>query len=169
MLVAVPPPQRRRRKKSQKRTQLWRHPGGLGARGGEERGAAGPPPGWRRGSGGAGWRATFIFRFVIRGIVKRQSFYWFVILLVFFNTCCVAVEHYDQPEWLSDFLEIAEYIFLGLFLTEMFVRMYALGPRIYFESSFNRWLQDEPDHAPHRFDCVVICASVFEMVYTCLR
>ena len=77
-------------------------------------------------------------RFVIRGIVKRQSFYWFVIILVFLNTCCVAVEHYDQPEWLSEFLEIAEYVFLCLFLTEMFVRMYALGPRIYFESSFNR-------------------------------
>ena len=78
-------------------------------------------------------------RFVIRGFVKQQWFYWFVILLVFFNTCCVAVEHYNQPEWLSEFLEIAEYVFLGLFLTEMFVRMYALGPRIYFESSFNRW------------------------------
>lgn len=76
---------------------------------------------------------------MIRGVVKQQWFYWFVILLVFFNTCCVAVEHYNQPEWLSEFLEIAEYVFLGLFLTEMFVRMYALGPRIYFESSFNRW------------------------------
>ena len=75
---------------------------------------------------------------MIRGVVKRQSFYWFVIILVFFNTCCVAVEHYDQPDWLSEFLEIAEYVFLCLFLTEMFVRMYALGPRIYFESSFNR-------------------------------
>ena len=30
------------------------------------------------------------------------------------------------------------YVFLCLFLTEMLVRMYALGPRIYFESSFNR-------------------------------
>ena len=35
--------------------------------------------------------------------------------------------------------EVAEYVFLCLFLTEMFVRIYALGPRIYFESSFNRW------------------------------
>ena len=41
-------------------------------------------------------------------MVKQQSFYWAVILLVFFNTCCVAVEHYDQPDWLSEFLEIAE-------------------------------------------------------------
>ena len=51
---------------------------------------------------------TVRFRYVIRGVVKQQSFYWAVILLVFFNTCCVAVEHYDQPDWLSEFLEIAE-------------------------------------------------------------
>jgi len=117
----------------------------------------------KKGSGrqGGGWRTFWQverrIRFVIRGVVKQQWFYWFVILLVFLNTCCVAVEHYNQPDWLSEFLEIAEYIFLCLFLTEMFVRMYALGPRIYFESSFNR------------FDCAVICASVFEMVYTSLR
>ena len=43
-------------------------------------------------------------RYVIRNIVKQQWFYWFVILLVFFNTCCVAVEHYNQPEWLTQFL-----------------------------------------------------------------
>ncbi len=50
--------------------------------------------------------------------------------------------------------DYAEFVFLGLFLTEMIVRMYALGPRIYFESSFNR------------FDCIVIIASIFEVLYT---
>ena len=46
----------------------------------------------------------FSLRFVIRNVVKQQWFYWFVILLVFFNTCCVAVEHYNQPNWLTQFL-----------------------------------------------------------------
>ena len=36
--------------------------------------------------------------------MKHQVFFWFVILLVFFNTLCVAVEHYNQPVWLSEFL-----------------------------------------------------------------
>ena len=44
------------------------------------------------------------YRFFIRSTVKQQWFYWFVILLVFFNTVCVAVEHYHQPQWLTDFL-----------------------------------------------------------------
>ncbi|KAJ9592911.1 hypothetical protein L9F63_015416, partial [Diploptera punctata] len=100
------------------------------------------------------WRAEKRLRFWIRHTVKTQGFYWFVIVLVFFNTMCTAVEHYGQPEWLTNFLYIAEFVFLGLFMMEMFIKMYALGPRIYFESSFNR------------FDCVVICGSIFEVIWT---
>lgn len=50
------------------------------------------------------WRAEKRFRYCIRHTVKTQWFYWFVIVLVFLNTICVAVEHYGQPPWLSDFL-----------------------------------------------------------------
>jgi hypothetical protein len=45
-----------------------------------------------------------IYRFWIRHTVKTQGFYWFVIVLVFFNTVCTAVEHYGQPVWLTKFL-----------------------------------------------------------------
>ncbi|KAG5672200.1 hypothetical protein PVAND_002347 [Polypedilum vanderplanki] len=100
------------------------------------------------------WRAEKRFRFWIRHTVKTQWFYWFVIVLVFFNTITVAAEHYGQPKFLSDFLFWTEYVFLCLFMTEMFIKMYALGPRIYFESSFNR------------FDCVVICGSIFEVIWS---
>ncbi|XP_076674539.1 calcium voltage-gated channel subunit cacophony isoform X11 [Andrena cerasifolii] len=100
------------------------------------------------------WLAEKRFRFWIRNSVKSQKFYWFVIVLVFFNTVCVAVEHYGQPQWLTDFLYFAEFVFLALFMLEMFVKMYALGPRTYFESSFNR------------FDCVVISGSIFEVIWS---
>lgn len=50
------------------------------------------------------WRAEKRFRFWIRHTVKTQWFYWFVIVLVFLNTVCVAVEHYGQPWWLTKFL-----------------------------------------------------------------
>nr|XP_014290084.1 voltage-dependent calcium channel type A subunit alpha-1 isoform X17 [Halyomorpha halys] len=103
------------------------------------------------------WRAEKGFRFWIRHIVKAQWFYWFVIVLVFFNTVCVAVEHYGQPDYLEKFLFYAEYVFLGLFMMEMLIKMYALGPRIYFESAFNR------------FDCIVICASIFEVVWSAVK
>lgn len=56
---------------------------------------------------------------------------------------------YDQTCF-SKILDYAEYGFLGLFIFEMLIKVYALGPRIYFESSFNR------------FDSVVISGSIFE-------
>lgn len=59
-----------------------------------------------KGQGGCArfWRAEKRFRFAIRHMVKTQWFYWSVIVLVFFNTVCVAVEYHGQPEWLSLFL-----------------------------------------------------------------
>lgn len=45
-----------------------------------------------------------ISRFAVRRLVKTQAFYWIVIVLVFLNTVCVAVEHYGQPQWLTSFL-----------------------------------------------------------------
>ncbi|KAG8192014.1 hypothetical protein JTE90_001744 [Oedothorax gibbosus] len=103
------------------------------------------------------WRVEKRVRFSIRHAVKTQAFYWFVIVLVFLNTICVAANHYGQPDWLTDFLYYAEFVFLGLFICEMFIKVYALGPRLYFESAFNR------------FDCVVICGSIFEVIWSSYR
>uniref|UniRef100_A0A3B3CKV4 Voltage-dependent P/Q-type calcium channel subunit alpha-1A n=1 Tax=Oryzias melastigma TaxID=30732 RepID=A0A3B3CKV4_ORYME len=96
-------------------------------------------------------------RFFIRKMVKTQAFYWTVLCLVGLNTICVAVVHYDQPELLSDFLFYAEFIFLGLFMTEMLIKMYGLGIQPYFHSSFNC------------FDCVVIVGSIFEVVWATIK
>lgn len=35
------------------------------------------------------------------------------------------------------YTDLAEFVFLGLFLIEMSLKMYGLGPRTYFHSSFN--------------------------------
>lgn len=90
----------------------------------------------------------------IRKAIKSQPFYWCVIVLVFLNTSCVAVEHYGQPPWLTEFLFYAEYVFLVLFILEMCLKMYALGVRVYFESSFNK------------FDFFVVMGSIFEVVWS---
>jgi len=103
------------------------------------------------------WRAEKRFRFWIRHMVKAQWFYWFVIVLVFFNTVFVAIEHHKQPEYITNFVFYSEYVFLMLFMAEMFIKMYALGIRIYFDSAFNR------------FDCVVIMGSIFEVVWSAVK
>uniref|UniRef100_A0A665TW39 Calcium channel, voltage-dependent, R type, alpha 1E subunit a n=1 Tax=Echeneis naucrates TaxID=173247 RepID=A0A665TW39_ECHNA len=82
-------------------------------------------------------RKERLLRISIRRVVKTHTFYWTVLSLVALNTLCVAIVHHNQPVWLSNFLYYAEFLFLGLFLTEMFLKMYSLGPRLYFHSSFN--------------------------------
>ncbi|KAM6957182.1 LOW QUALITY PROTEIN: voltage-dependent P/Q-type calcium channel subunit alpha-1A [Aplochiton taeniatus] len=96
-------------------------------------------------------------RFFIRHIVKTQAFYWTVLCLVGLNTLCVAVVHYDQPDPLSDFLYFAEFIFLGIFMSEMCIKMYGLGKQAYLNSSFNC------------FDCIVICGSIFEVLWSIIQ
>uniref|UniRef100_I3JBE0 Voltage-dependent N-type calcium channel subunit alpha n=1 Tax=Oreochromis niloticus TaxID=8128 RepID=I3JBE0_ORENI len=96
-------------------------------------------------------------RFTIRRLVKSQSFYWTVLCLVGLNTLCVAIVHYDQPEWLTYALYLAEFVFLGLFLVEMSMKMYGLGPQNYFHSSFNC------------FDFGVIIGSIFEVVWAAMK
>ncbi|XP_062867334.1 voltage-dependent N-type calcium channel subunit alpha-1B [Trichomycterus rosablanca] len=95
-------------------------------------------------------------RFFIRRMVKAQSFYWIVLCIVGLNTLCVAMVHYNQPEWLSHALYLAEFVFLGLFLSEMTLKMYGLGPRNYFHSSFNC------------FDFGVIVGSIFEVIWAAI-
>lgn len=60
---------------------------------------------------GSFWMAEKRFRYWVRHIVKTQIFYWSVIVLVFFNSVTVAAEHYDQPQYLTDFL--CTYFFLS--------------------------------------------------------
>uniref|UniRef100_A0A673YEU5 Calcium voltage-gated channel subunit alpha1 E n=1 Tax=Salmo trutta TaxID=8032 RepID=A0A673YEU5_SALTR len=102
-------------------------------------------------------RKERLLRISIRRMVKTHIFYWTVLGLVALNTFCVAIVHHNQPHWLSVFLYYAEFLFLGLFLTEMCLKMYSLGPRLYFHSAFNR------------FDCWVIVGSIFEVMWGFFR
>uniref|UniRef100_A0A672T8M0 Voltage-dependent P/Q-type calcium channel subunit alpha-1A n=1 Tax=Sinocyclocheilus grahami TaxID=75366 RepID=A0A672T8M0_SINGR len=54
-------------------------------------------------------------------------------------------------------LDFAEFIFLGIFMSEMFIKMYGLGTRPYLHSSFNC------------FDCIVICGSIFEVLWSMIQ
>jgi len=89
-----------------------------------------------------------------RRAVKSQAMFWFIIILVFLNTCVLATEHYRQPEWLDHFQEITNLFFVVLFTVEMFLKMYALGFQGYFVSLFNR------------FDFFVVLSSLLELILT---
>jgi voltage-dependent calcium channel L type alpha-1D len=87
-----------------------------------------------------------------RYICKSQFMFWFIITLVFLNTCVLATEHHNQPEWLDDFQEYTNLFFVVLFTIEMLVKMYALGFSGYLVSLFNR------------FDFFVVVSSILEFL-----
>lgn len=70
------------------------------------------------------------------------------------STDIVPVE-YMQLLILLCFVSVyTEYVFLALFMSETCIKIYAIGPSKYFESSFNR------------FDCIVIFGSLFEIIWS---
>ena len=97
--------------------------------------------------------------------------FWFIILLVFLNTCVLGTEHYRQPMWLNHFQvadqseiifelnwsnlqDLTNLFFVVLFTCEMILKMYALGLQGYFVSLFNR------------FDFFVVNTSLLELILT---
>ena len=87
-----------------------------------------------------------------KAMVKSQTFYWIVMCLVFCNTLICASEHLGQSEWLSNIQDTGEVVLLTLFTLEMLIKMYALTLDRYFKLLFNR------------FDCLVVCGGIIEMV-----
>ncbi|KAI8511102.1 Voltage-dependent L-type calcium channel subunit alpha-1D, partial [Branchiostoma belcheri] len=111
------------------------------------------PSGWARHK--RRWRRTNrLIRRQLRAAVKTTVFYWFVIVMVFLNTCTLASEHYRQPPWLEEVQKISNLFFVSLFSLEMVVKMYALGWQAYQVSLFNR------------FDCFVVISSIIEIILT---
>uniref|UniRef100_A0A1I8I3D7 Voltage-dependent L-type calcium channel subunit alpha n=1 Tax=Macrostomum lignano TaxID=282301 RepID=A0A1I8I3D7_9PLAT len=89
-----------------------------------------------------------------RRCVKSQAAYWIIILLVFLNTGVLASQFYNQPLWLEDFQNKANYVFVALFTFEMLLKMYSLGVRTYYSFLFNK------------FDFFVVVASISELLLT---
>jgi len=40
-------------------------------------------------------------------------------LFIMLNSLLLAIEHYNQPKWLKDFSDIANYVFTVIFFLEM--------------------------------------------------
>ncbi|KAM9785467.1 dihydropyridine-sensitive L-type skeletal muscle calcium channel subunit alpha-1-like [Neosynchiropus ocellatus] len=96
------------------------------------------------------WNRFFRMKCLV--YVKSHGFYWLVMVLVLLNTLTIATEYHHQPASLTSLQDVASRVLLVLFVVEMFVKMYALGPRAYFMSLFNR------------FDFFVVLCGILEMI-----
>ncbi|CAB4001908.1 voltage-dependent N-type calcium channel subunit alpha-1B-like isoform X1, partial [Paramuricea clavata] len=93
-----------------------------------------------------------LMRIRVRRLVKHEGFFWAVVIIVLLNTISLATEHYNQQEWMTEFQDKAEIMFLSIFVMEMLLKIYGLGPSTYFRSTFNT------------FDFVVIIFGLFELI-----
>uniref|UniRef100_A0A8C5CGB3 Voltage-dependent L-type calcium channel subunit alpha n=1 Tax=Gadus morhua TaxID=8049 RepID=A0A8C5CGB3_GADMO len=84
--------------------------------------------------------------------IKTREFYWAVMIMVSVNTLAIATEHHHQPYSLTILQDIISRLLLLMFALEMMVKMYALGPRMYFMSVFNR------------FDFFVVVCGIVEII-----
>ncbi|CAH8477757.1 unnamed protein product [Schistosoma bovis] len=91
-------------------------------------------------------------RAVIAFINSRQCFA-LVIILVFLNTVVLTTEHHNQPEWLDEFQDFANVVFVMLFTMEMLIKMGASGFSDYISKLFNR------------FDFFVVIFSILELIF----
>uniref|UniRef100_A0A3Q0KD42 Voltage-dependent L-type calcium channel subunit alpha n=1 Tax=Schistosoma mansoni TaxID=6183 RepID=A0A3Q0KD42_SCHMA len=91
-------------------------------------------------------------RAVIAFINSRQCFA-LVIILVFLNTVVLTTEHHNQPEWLDEFQDFANVVFVTLFTMEMVIKMGASGFSDYISKLFNR------------FDFFVVIFSILELLF----
>ena len=65
-------------------------------------------------------------------LVVSSAFDHLIMGAIALNTLCLAIVHYDQPELMTEVLEVAEYVFTGLFLLEAALKIFGLQPDEYF-------------------------------------
>jgi len=93
-----------------------------------------------------------VARYAVRKFtVIDERFGNFIMGAIALNVLLMATEHYDQPEALTKFLDVANYIFCGIFAIELVLKLFALGFSEYFSESFNC------------FDCCIVIISFVEI------
>lgn len=94
-----------------------------------------------------------IHRYEMRKItVIRDEFGNFIMGAIAVNVLLMACEHHPQPDDLTTFLWIANYIFCTIFAVEMLLKWFALGFAEYFSDNFNS------------FDCLIVWISLIEII-----
>ena len=93
----------------------------------------------------------------LRIMVKTEAWFWMVISIVFVNSLLLGLEHYQQPQWLTDLETKSEYVFASLFALDILIPMYAFGPHLFYQSAFRI------------LDTVVVIGNMFELLIAHFR
>ncbi|XP_047189952.1 voltage-dependent T-type calcium channel subunit alpha-1I-like isoform X3 [Scophthalmus maximus] len=95
------------------------------------------------------WHNT---RMKLWGIVESKYFNRGIMIAILINTISMGIEHHEQPEELTNVLEICNIVFTSMFSLEMILKLTAFGSFSYLRNPYNV------------FDGVIVIISVCEIV-----
>ncbi|XP_016060755.1 PREDICTED: voltage-dependent T-type calcium channel subunit alpha-1I, partial [Miniopterus natalensis] len=95
------------------------------------------------------WRET---RAKLRGIVDSKYFNRGIMMAILVNTVSMGIEHHEQPEELTNVLEICNVVFTSMFALEMLLKLAAFGLFDYLRNPYNI------------FDSIIVIISIWEIV-----
>nr|XP_033816543.1 voltage-dependent T-type calcium channel subunit alpha-1G isoform X3 [Geotrypetes seraphini] len=87
-----------------------------------------------------------------RKIVDSKYFGRGIMIAILINTLSMGIEYHEQPEELTNALEISNIVFTSLFALEMLLKLLVYGPFGYIKNPYNI------------FDGVIVIISVWEIV-----
>ena len=73
----------------------------------------------------------------LRKIMEHNLSIIIVMSLIILNAVFMGLEHYNQPQALTNFLEIMNLIFTFIFLAEVLIKLYAYGFHNFVREAFN--------------------------------
>ncbi|NXP79250.1 CAC1I protein, partial [Ramphastos sulfuratus] len=91
-------------------------------------------------------------RLKLRGIVDSKYFNRGIMIAILVNTISMGIEHHEQPEELTNILEISNVVFTSMFSLEMILKLAAFGLFDYLRNPYNI------------FDSIIVIISIWEIV-----
>ncbi|XP_012866730.1 PREDICTED: voltage-dependent T-type calcium channel subunit alpha-1H [Dipodomys ordii] len=110
----------------------------------QQQGSSGRP-----GSLGRAWAS---FSSKLGRIVDSKYFNRGIMVAILINTLSMGVEYHEQPDELTNALEISNIVFTSMFALEMLLKLLACGPLGYIRNPYNI------------FDGIIVVISVWEIV-----
>ncbi|XP_042324069.1 voltage-dependent T-type calcium channel subunit alpha-1I isoform X2 [Sceloporus undulatus] len=91
-------------------------------------------------------------RVKLRGIVESKYFNRGIMIAILVNTISMGIEHHEQPEELTNILEICNVVFTSMFALEMILKLAAFGLFDYLRNPYNI------------FDSIIVIISIWEII-----
>ncbi|XP_049576460.1 voltage-dependent T-type calcium channel subunit alpha-1H isoform X2 [Syngnathus scovelli] len=101
--------------------------------------------------GGGGWACWAQVRSKLELIVASRYFNRGIMMAILINTLSMGIEYHQQPQELTDMLEISNVVFTSVFSLEMLLKVAALGLWGYVKNPYDG------------FDGVIVVISVWEV------